>query len=453
MDLLHTLFYFIVAIGVLVSFHEFGHFWIARKTGVKVLRFSVGFGKVLWSYQSKPDTTEYVISAIPLGGYVKMVDEREGQVADENLPFAFNRQPLWVRTSIVAAGPIFNLILAVILFWSVLVIGETGVKPILGAIKSGTLAANAGFVEGDEIVAVNNKVTPTWNEALSVIIGTALDDGQAINVKVKTFDDEEKIRVLSVSENESQNPEILYEKLGLKPWSPKLKPVIGQVLPDSAALAAGLKKGDLLVSADDHILKDWMQWVDYVKSHPDIPINLQIERDGVSMPMQITPKKFQAEQKTEGRIGASVLVPDDLIKSVSVEYALNPMAAIPAAFETTYYYASTTLKMMGKMLIGKSSVKNLSGPISIAEYAGQSASLGTVYFLKFMALISVSLGILNLLPIPVLDGGHLLFFAIEAIKGSPISERIQLFFQQIGIAILMSLMIFTVFMDVEKHFR
>jgi len=453
MDLIHTLFYFIVAIGVLVSIHEFGHYWVARKTGVKVLRFSVGFGKVLWSYRKRPDATEYVISLIPLGGYVKMVDEREGEVQKKDLPFAFNRQALWVRTAIVAAGPVFNLVLAIALFWSVLVIGETGIKPILGPVKQNTIAAKAGFVDGDEIIAVNNKLTPTWTEALSVIIATSLDDGQAINVKVKTFDGEEKVRVLSIAEAESQNPDTLYERLGLKPWSPKLKPFIGQVLADSAASAAGLKKGDLLVSADGQVINEWMQWVDYVKSRPDVRINLVIERDGVSMPIVITPKKVQSEQKTEGKIGASVLVPEELIKSVSVEYSLDPFAAVPAAFKTTYYYAYTTVKMMGKMLIGKASVKNLSGPISIAEYAGQSASMGLVHFLKFMALISVSLGVLNLLPIPVLDGGHLLFFAIEAVKGSPVSEKIQLFFQQIGIALLMTLMIFTMFMDVERLFQ
>lgn len=453
MDLIHTLFYFIVAIGVLVSIHEFGHYWVACKTGVKVLRFSVGFGKVLWSYRKRPDATEYVISLIPLGGYVKMVDEREGEVQEEDLPFAFNRQSLWTRTAIVAAGPVFNLVLAIALFWSVLVIGETGIKPILGAVKQGTLAAKAGFVDGDEIIAVNNKLTPTWTEALSVIIATALDDGQAINVKIKTSDDEERVRVLSISDTESQNPETLYERLGLKPWSPKLKPVIGQVLANSAASAAGLKKGDLLVSADGHGINEWMQWVDYVKSRPDIRINLVIEREGVSMPIVITPKKVQSEQKTEGKIGASVFVPEELIKSVSVEYSLAPFAAIPVAFKTTYYYAYTTVKMMGKMLIGKASVKNLSGPISIAEYAGQSASMGLVHFLKFMALISVSLGVLNLLPIPVLDGGHLLFFAIEAVKGSPVSEKMQLFFQQIGIALLVSLMLFTMFMDVERLFQ
>lgn len=452
METLHTLFYFIVAVGILVAFHEFGHFWVARKVGVKVLRFSIGFGKVLWSKQKNNQSTEYVLSAIPLGGYVKMVDEREGPVTSEDLPVSFNRQPLWARTAIVAAGPVFNLILAVALFWSVLVIGESGIKPILGKVEQGTLAAAAGFVEGDEIISVNDKPTPTWTQTLTTLIGAALEGEQEINVAVKNHDDLQAVKVLKFSEQDAENPEVLYQRLGFKAWAPQLKPTIGQVLPDSAAQSAGLKQGDLIVSADNVVIQDWQQWVDYVKTHPNMPINLLIERDGVRLPLSITPKAVQVEQKTEGKIGASVQVPEDLIKSITVEYALSPLEALPVAFETTYDYALTTLKMMGKMLVGRASVENLSGPISIAQYAGQSANMGLVPFLKFMALVSVSLGVLNLLPVPVLDGGHLLFFAIEGIKGSPVSEKIQLFFQQIGIALLVSLMVLAMFLDVQRLF-
>ena len=453
MEFLHTLFYFVIAIGVLISFHEFGHFWVARKAGVKVLRFSVGFGKVLWSYQNNPESTEYVISAIPLGGYVKMVDEREGEVKSEDLPFAFNRQSLMARTAIVAAGPIFNLALAVVLFWSVLVIGETGIKPILGEAGQGTLAAAAGFVESEEILKVNDKLTPTWTEAIGAIIASALDGDEDIKVTVKSFDEQQQVRRLKISEGDADNPEVFYERLGLKPWSPKLKPIIGLVLPDSAASSAGLQKGDLVISADGVVINDWMQWVETVKNHPNFTINLIVERDSVRLPLTITPKGVQSEQKTEGKIGASVFVPDELIKSLSVEYSLSPLKAIPVALETTWYYAYTTLKMMGKMLIGKASVENLSGPISIAQYAGQSAEMGLVHFIKFMALVSVSLGVLNLLPIPVLDGGHLLFFALEAIKGRPVSEKIQTFFQQVGIALLMSLMALAMVLDVQRLFH
>jgi regulator of sigma E protease len=453
MDLLHTLFYFAITIGILVSFHEFGHFWVARKAGVKVLRFSVGFGKVLWSYQRNPEATEYVLSAIPLGGYVKMADEREGEVKEADLPFAFNRQSLLARTAIVAAGPIFNLILAFVLFWSVLVIGETGIKPILGAVDGHSLAAAAGFQEGDQIISVNDKLTPAWSEAMAAITASAMDGDQDIKITVKNFDDQQSVKILKISESDAQNPEILYERLGFKPWSPKLKPVIGMVLPDSAALASGLQKGDLIVSADGTVINDWMQWVDIVKKHPGVGIKLIIERDGVQLPLIITPKRVQSEQKTEGKIGASVFVPEDLMKSLSVEYSLSPLAAIPVALQTTWDYSYTTLKMMSKMLIGKASVKNLSGPLSIAEYAGQSASMGLVYFIKFVALISVSLGIMNLLPVPVLDGGHLLFFAVEAIKGSPVSDRVQTFFQQIGITFLMSLMALAMVLDVQRLFH
>jgi regulator of sigma E protease len=450
MDFLHTLFFFIVAVGILVSFHEFGHFWVARKTGVKVLRFSVGFGKVLWSRQSNPEATEYVLSAIPLGGYVKMVDEREGKVKDEDLPYAFNRQSLWVRTAIVTAGPLFNLMLAVALFWVVLVLGETGLKPVLGEIKPGTFAAKAGFVEGEEILSVNGKATQTWMEAMNAIITSAMDGEPQIKIKVKNLADKQTEKVLSFTENDVQDSEKLYDSLGFHPWSPKLKPIINEVLPDSAALAAGLKKDDLIISADGTPIADWLQWVDYVKMRPDKAISLLIDRQGMQLPLKITPKGVKSGQATEGKIGASVTVPKDLLKDMEVEHSLPPLEAIPVAFQTTYDYSFVTLRMMGKMLIGKVSVKNLSGPISIAQIAGQSATMGLIYFIKFMALVSVSLGVLNLLPVPVLDGGHLMFFAVEALKGSPVSEKMQVFFQQVGMALLLLLMVTAMVVDVQR---
>ncbi len=452
MDLLHTLFYFAIAIGVLVSIHEFGHFWVARKVGVKVLRFSIGFGKVLWSYQKNPNTTEYVLSAIPLGGYVKMVDEREGEVSDADLPYAFNRKSVWARIAIVAAGPLFNLILAIALFWSVLVIGETGIKPILGSVAPSTLVSAAGFAEGDQILSVNGKLTPTWTAAMSSIFAAALEGEESIKVAVKTIDDQESVRLLTVAASDAQKPEVLYERLGFKAWSPKLKPIVGKVLPDSSALASGLQAGDLIISADGAIMEDWLQWVDTVKINPNVAIKLIIERDGVQLPIIITPKEVITEQKKVGKIGASVMVPDALIKSVSVEYALSPIEAIPVALDMTWSYATTTLKMMGRMFVGSASVENLSGPISIAQYAGQSATMGLVHFIKFMGLVSVSLGVLNLLPVPVLDGGYLLFFALEAVRGRPVSEKVQAFFQKIGMTMLLSLMTLAMFLDVQRLF-
>jgi regulator of sigma E protease len=455
-----TLFYFIITIGVLVSFHEFGHFWVARKAGVKVLRFSVGFGKVLWSYRKAPETTEYVISAIPLGGYVKMVDEREGEVKSDDLPYAFNRQGLAARAAIVAAGPIFNLLLAVALFWIVLVAGEQGTRPIIGKIESGTLAAEAGLLEGDEFVAVNDKPTPTWSETMNVLIGAAIDGDREIKLAIRDRQGREDVRWLQLADTDVEDPEKLYKRLGFSPWMPKLRPVIDKVLPEGAALAAGLKQGDLLISADGVPLADWQQWVEYVKSHPEQRIAVEIEREGRRLNLTVTPKGTPAPPaaegetpKLEGKIGASVMIPDDIKNSLKAEYSLGPLEAIPAAFTRTYDYSFSTLKMMGKMVIGQASVKNLSGPISIAQYAGESANVGFVNFLKFIALVSVSLGVLNLLPIPVLDGGHLLFFGIEAIKGEPISEKSQLFFQQIGIAILVTLMALGMVMDIQRLFN
>jgi regulator of sigma E protease len=453
MEFIHSLFYFVVAVSILVAFHEFGHFWVARKTGVKVLRFSIGFGRSIWSYQKTPEATEYVVSAIPLGGYVKMVDEREGEVKTEDLPFSFNRQPLWARSAIVAAGPIFNLVLAVFLFWCVFVIGDTGIRPIIGEVASGTLAERAGLQEMEEILRVNEKPAPTWAEAISLIFSEAMNGESSILLTVKTVDESEVIRAIPITDADVAKPDDLFQRLGLIPWAPKLEPVVGKIIESSAANEAGLEVGDIIVNADNVLITSWMQWVEYVQERPATPIKLTVDRDGVYIPLQLTPQAVQQEDKTIGRIGAGVQVPEDLLEQVRVIYTLTPIDALVAAADKTWVISIATLKMMGKMIVGKASVKNLSGPISIAQYAGQSAEMGLVSFLKYLALISVSLGVLNLLPIPVLDGGHLLFFGIEAVKGSPVSEQVQIYFQQLGIVLLMTLMIFAVFLDLERLFQ
>ena len=454
METLHTLFYFTVAIAVLVAFHELGHFWVARKTGVKVIRFSIGFGKKLCSFQKSPEDTEFVVAAIPLGGYVKMVDEREGEVKPADLPFAFNRQSVGVRSAIVAAGPLFNLILAVGLFWVVLVVGETGMKPIVGDITVGTLAAEAGFQAGDEITNVNQKPTPTWMMALDELFSSAIDGERSIVVDVTTTDGQQQFRVVALTDDDVKSPEKLNERLGLKPFMPVIKPVIGKLIEDGSAAQAGLQSGDVILSADGQVINDWQQWVDYVKAKPDVEINVAFERNEVLNNLKLTPRKEnQADGSTIGKIGAGVYISQELKDSLQVKYSLSPTEAIPAAFEKTWFYAFSTVKMIGKMFIGSASVDNLSGPISIAQYAGQSAEMGFTAFLKFLGLVSVSLGVLNLLPVPVLDGGHLLFYVIEIIKGSPVSDRIQLYFQQIGMFLLMSLMVLAVFLDLGRLFQ
>ena len=454
METLHTLFYFTVAIAVLVAFHELGHFWVARKTGVKVIRFSVGFGKVLWSYQKSPEATEFVVSAIPMGGYVKMVDEREAEVEAADLPFAFNRQSVGVRTAIVAAGPLFNLILAVVLFWVVLVVGEVGLKPILGQVENGTLAADAGFVAGDQIINVNQKPAPTWTLALDELFSAAMEGEHSIVVDVMDHEQQPQIRVVNLTDEDVKSPEVLHTRLGFKPWSPLIKPIIGKLLEDGVAKQSGLQTGDLIISANGEAISSWQHWVDYVQARPDVPINILLERQDVQTHVQLTPRREELpDGKVVGKIGAGVQMPEDLINSMQVEYSLSPWQAIPAALEKTWFYSLSTLKMIGKMFMGSASVENLSGPISIAQYAGQSAEMGFTAFLKFLGLISVSLGVLNLLPVPVLDGGHLLFYAVEAIKGSPVSDRVQWYFQQLGMLMLFSLMALALFLDLDRLFQ
>jgi regulator of sigma E protease len=454
METLHTLFYFSVAIAVLVAFHELGHFWVARKTGVKVIRFSVGFGKKLWSYQKSPEDTEFVVSAIPMGGYVKMVDEREGEVKESDLPFAFNRQSVSVRTAIVAAGPIFNLILAVVLFWIVMVMGEVGLKPILDKVEIGTLAAEAGFEAGDQIINVNQKPTPTWSMALDELFSSAIDGGRSIVVDVINREEQPQIRVINLTDDDVKSPEIFNTRLGLKPWVPVIKPVIGKLLEDGVAKQSGLQTGDLIISANGEAILSWQQWVDFVQARPDMLINVLLERQDVQTQLQLTPRREELpDGKVVGKIGAGVDIPEDLINSMQVEYSLSPWEAVPAAFEKTWFYSLSTLKMIGKMFMGSASVDNLSGPISIAQYAGQSAEMGLTAFLKFLALISVSLGVLNLLPVPVLDGGHLMFYALEIIKGSPVSDRVQWYFQQLGMLMLFSLMALALFLDLDRLFQ
>jgi regulator of sigma E protease len=454
METLHTLFYFTVAIAVLVTFHELGHFWVARRTGVKVIRFSIGFGKKLLCFQKSPEATEFVISAIPLGGYVKMVDEREGEVKPEDLPYAFNRQSVAVRTAIVFAGPLFNLMLAIALFWLVLVLGERGIKPIVGDIEPATLAADAGFKVGDKITAVNQKPAPTWALAMDEVFTAAIDGERTIVVDVKTSDDQDQFRVITLTDADVKSPEELNSRLGLQPFLPVIKPIIGNLLDDGVAKEAGLQSGDLILSADGQSIDSWQQWVDYVQARPDVEISVTLERNDVVTQLKLTPRREEREDGSViGKIGAGVDIPKELLTDYQVEYSLSPLEAIPVAFQKTWFYSVGTLKMLGKMFIGSASVDNLSGPISIAQYAGQSAEMGFTPFLKFLGLVSVSLGILNLLPVPVLDGGHLLFYAIEVLKGSPVSDRAQMYFQHVGMFLLMSLMALAIFLDLNRLFH
>jgi regulator of sigma E protease len=451
MSLIHTVFYFLIALALLIAVHEFGHFWVARKLGVKVLRFSIGFGTPLLSWRRKPDGTEFTVAAIPIGGYVRMVDEREGPVAAADLPYAFNRQRLPVRFAIVAAGPVFNFLLAILLYWGVFMAGETGLRPVLGPVEAGTFAAEAGFEPEDEILAVNGRQTPTWGVAIGRIFEGVMVKG-AVEVEVRTGDGGRALRTLSIPAQVLNTPEILGDRLGLQPWEPELPPVVERTEPGSPADRAGMKSGDLLVSADGEALRSWRQWVDMVRARPGQNIALVVERDGLPVSLEVRPETATGPKGPIGRIGAVARIPESVRAAMEVEYRLGVLPALGAAVERTGDYAWLSLKMIGRMLIGKATVENLSGPIGIAQYAGQSAQLGLLHFVKFLALISISLGVLNLLPIPVLDGGHLMFYLIEAVKGSPLSERAQMLAQQVGLFILIALMALAFMLDIERLF-
>lgn len=448
-SLLHTLFYFIVALAVLIVFHEFGHFWAARRLGVKVIRFSLGFGKPIWTYRKAPNTTEFIVGALPLGGYVKMVDEREGEVAPADLPYAFNRQPLLRRVAIVFAGPLFNFVLAILIYWAIFLFGETGLRPILGPVAQETLAAQSGFREGDEIVAVDGQPTPIWNVAISEVLEKVMEE-EPIAVTVMGSSGEKRELTLTVPREVAQKPETLYRSLGFRPWEPELPPVIERVEPGGAAAAAGLRGGDRVISVEGAPVRNWKEWVDAVRSHPGLPMRAVIERDGARITLEISPRAVTSPEGQVGQIGAAARVPEEVSDSMKAEYRLGFFPAFTAAVGKTAEYSALTLKTMGRMLVGKAGIENLSGPISIAQYAGQSARVGLNQFMKFLAIVSISLAVLNLLPIPVLDGGHLMFYAIEAVKGSPVSDRTQAVFQNIGLFILLCLMSLAFIMDIER---
>jgi regulator of sigma E protease len=442
----------IVTLGLLIAFHEFGHYWTARRLGVKVLRFSIGFGKPLWLRRAGADQTEYVIAAFPLGGYVKMLDEREGEVAEEEKHRAFNRQSVRSRFAIVAAGPIFNFIFAVLAFWLMYLIGVPGMTPIIGEVAPNSTAAVAGFHPGDKIISVNGNATPTWSVARINLLDAALD-ADAVTFQVRDADGVSRTLVLSVADISAEiKQKELLSHLGITPYRPVLPAVIGQLEPAGPAEQAGLKSGDRVLRAGGEALSDWMSLVNYVRQHPDQTIEFEIERNGSTQIISINTGSKKAETKTIGHIGAAPAAPGPLPAELSAreEYSLLP--ALWHSLTKTWQMSSLTLRMIGKMIIGEVSVKNLSGPITIATYAGYTASVGLGAFLYFLAIVSISLGVLNLLPVPLLDGGHLMYYLIEMVKGSPLSDAVQVQMQRLGIAFLLMLMTLALYNDVMRLF-
>jgi regulator of sigma E protease len=452
-DFLFSAVAFIVALGVLVTIHEFGHYWVARKVGVKVLRFSVGFGSALWKRVAGADKTEYVIAAIPLGGYVKMLDEREGDVDPAEVSRAFNRQSVWARIAIVLAGPVANLILAVLVYWVVYLIGIAGIAPMVGDPVEDSPVAQAGFLPADRIVAVEGTATGSWDAVRVAVLDNMLDKRDEVTFEVQTESGASTSRVLALDHKAllaSQGDVIA--NLGFQQWWPSVDPIIGGIQPDGAAAAAGLQIGDLIVSTNDEPVPSWRDWVGMIRSNPGQTLQLGIERDGVIQTIELTPGVRAMDDGSEiGFIGAWETQSQSLIdEKVRIVERYSAGDALQRAFVRTWEMMSLTVQMIGKLIMGQAAVENISGPISIAQFAGQSASVGIDHYLSFLALISISLGVLNLLPIPMLDGGHLLYYFTEVVTGKPVSERIQLYGQQLGLLLLAGLMTLAFYNDIVR---
>jgi len=451
MSLLWTVAAFIVALGVLIVVHEYGHYLVARLCNVQVLRFSVGFGRPLFTWRGR-DGTEWVIAAVPFGGYVKMLDEREAPVASEALPRAFNRQSVWRRTAIVAAGPVANFLFAITVYAGLFMVGLPEARPIVGAPTSGSAAAAAGLRAGDTIVSVDGEAVSTWQQFRWHVLKAALQGEQ---LRLERISDQRHLSeaVLDLRRFAGTDAEgDLLATIGLQLFRPPLAPLLGQVETGSAAERGGLKAGDLVVRIDDLPIDSWNTFVDAVRASPARPLHFTVLRDKRVLQLAVTPDVREVSGERFGRIGAAPLVPASHLERILVRTQYGPLEAFARATNKTFDIALFSLRMLGKMLLGEVSWKHLSGPVTIADYAGQSAQMGWISYLTFLALISISLGVLNLLPIPLLDGGHLMYYAFEVVKGSPVSERVMELGQRVGLTLLLIMMAFAFYNDINRLF-
>lgn len=450
-----TLLWFLIALIVLVTFHEFGHFYVARLCGVKVLRFSVGFGKPLVSIYDKHGTA-FTLAPIPLGGYVKMLDEREGEVAKEDLPYAFTQKTVWQRMAIVAAGPIANFILAIVLYAILAMVGIRGVVPVIGEVAPNSLAAEARLQVGEEIISIGGKTTSTWPavfEELSQYIGNTGD----ITFEVRPFIEERSATTFSATQTKTINvqrwlgdqdrPDMLNE-LGFEPARPKTDWILQTVVEGGAAEESGLQVGDQLIAYDGFAVDDWQDWVDYVKARPGESIALEYSREGQQKIIALTPRMEVEDGETVGRVGmgTSSVWPDSMISETN----FTLLESVAYGFTKTGEQIVNILSFLNKLITLDISTKNLGGAFTIAEVAGGTAAISWIAYIGFLAVFSVSLGVFNLLPIPVLDGGHLLFYSIEAIKGKPLAEKWQILAYQAGLALVLSMMILAHYNDLVR---
>ncbi|MBI3141007.1 MAG: RIP metalloprotease RseP [Rhodocyclales bacterium] len=450
MNFLFYLGAFALALGLLIVVHEAGHFAVARLCGVKVLRFSIGFGKPLVAWRFGQDRTELALAAFPLGGYVKMLDEREEEVPPDELPRAFNRQPVRKRFAIVFAGPAANFLLAIACYWALFVHGVEELRPVLGAPVAASAAAQAGFEEGELVRSVNGRVVATWQEFRWELLQRALEK-ESVTVAVANRRQEISHRRLDLSGvNTAELESDVLQQIGFRFFRPELPAVIGKVSPGGVAEAAGLREGDRIVAIDGEAVSHWGRVVAIVREAPGRALGVEVLRDGQRLSVRLVPAEAEDRGRRVGRIGVAVREGDFDRASLMTVVSYGPLESLRKAAVQTWETSVFSLKVFGRMITGDVSWRNLSGPVTIADYAGQSARMGLSHYVRFLALISISLGVLNLLPIPILDGGHLMYYIVEVIKGGPVSERVMEIGQQIGLALLAMLMAFAFYNDINR---
>lgn len=439
---------FVVLLGVLVTFHELGHYLAARACGVRVLRFSIGFGPALWERTAR-DGTVWAIALIPLGGYVRMLDEREAPVAPDELQHAFNRQSVGRRSLIVAAGPLANFFLAVLIFWGVFLIGTQELVPVLGQPPAASPLAGSGIRAGDEVLSVDDEAVASWDDVRWQLLRRAGREQVVLLLRSQ----QGEVRELSLSlggvlPDATQGDPL--HALGLILHRPMLPPVIGKVLPDSAGAHAGLRAGDTVLAVDGERTADWRQVVALIRAAPGRQVQVDVLREGQSLSILAQPASAEEGGQAIGRLGISVAEPPAAFQPPRRVVRLGVLDAAGKALHETWDKSVFTLRMFGKMLVGELSWRNLSGPVSIADYAGQSAQAGWQHYLRLMALLSISLGVLNLLPVPVLDGGHLMYHILEVVMRRPVPERVVETGQKVGLALLLCMMAFAFFNDISR---